>query len=445
MTGHHNPFVRDSVVNRPGIVGARWWNHALQVGSSSSGRRAALIGIGVVAAGTLAFGGLLVWAVASAASDDVVEQPRKALEMQRDYGWNFGAVSETVAFDTKYTKDYARGALKTLEADLAPKGPAHMSHYVPSLFQSPEALPRLTLPDGDTARVTPLAEALRPMVTPAMLELERIGAAYGKLIAASDAGVLTVVDLPGPHAVAFAAGASAYLDPIFLFDNWPHPRGVVPAHETLAAAVYYQPQLARTKAARPPTAMPMAVLDRKRLSAYVDDATRFDNRYLAKLASPRALGVRRVMYVVASSSALPEEDDLNADFVAWRSAGIEVRAVAAEAFTARSPADPALSGGARPVESVLYGGSAKDHESFFAEYPWKQPPPPRRSVLANRDAAAYMPASRATTKITSPPDSGAPGIGYVPVIVAIGTGALLGAKLNRSGSWNRTSGNHGGG
>jgi hypothetical protein len=363
--------------------------------------------------------------------------------MQRDYGWNFGAVSETVAFNTFYTTAYAREALKTLEADLAPKGPHYTSHYVPSLFQSPEALPRLTLPDGETSRVTPLAEALRPMVTGMMHDYHRIGEAYGKLIATSDAGVLTVVDLAGPEAVAFAAGASAYLDPIFLFDNWPHPRGVVPAHETLAAAVYYQPEFARTKAARPPSAMPMAVLDRKRLSAYSDDATKFDNRYLARVPSPKALGLKRMMYVVSSSRAVPEEDDLNAAFVEWSSAGVEVRAVAAEAFTGKGSADPKFAG--KTINPALFGGSAKDHQGFFAEYRWKQPTPQPVTVLANREAAAYRPAARATAKVAATPAPGSPGIGYIPVIVAVGTGVLLGSKLNRNGSWNRTSGNYGGG
>jgi len=440
MTNQPNPFVRDSAVNKPGIIGARWWNNALQVGSSTHGRRAALIGIGVVAVGVLGVGGLIFWAASRSrkSGEDVKEEPRKALDMQRDYGWSFGAVSETVAFDTLYTQPYARAALKTLESDLSPKGANHTSHYVPSLFQSPEALPRLTLPDGETERVKPLAEALKPMLTPVMKEYEKRGAGYGSLISKSDAGVLTVVDLAGPEAVAFAAGASKYLDPIMLFDNWPHPRGVVPAHETLAAAVYYQPLFAKNKAARPATAMPMAVLDRRRLTTYVDDATKFDNRYLAKVPSPKALSVKRVMYVVATSSDLPEQDDLNAAFLEWGAASVEVRSLAATAFD----------GGPEPTDEYFFGGTASGNDGFFSEYKWKKSATTASApVSTNRTAALYKPVLRPSAQSTvSAPSSGGGGIGYVPVVIAVGTGVLIGSRLNRSGSYNRTSsGNYGGG
>src|SRR5689334_23419108 len=51
-------------------------------------------------------------------------------------------------------------------------------------------------------------------------------------------------------------------------DNWPHPKGVVPAHQTLAAAAYFQPLFAKRAGVGSP---PMLVLDRRRLAAYTDD------------------------------------------------------------------------------------------------------------------------------------------------------------------------------
>src|SRR5207253_363541 len=90
--------------------------------------------------------------------------------------------------------------------------------------------------------------------------------------------------------------------PVFLFDNWPHPHGVVPAHLTLAAAVYYQPLFARAKTepTRAGKVQPVFVLDRTRLTTYVDDATQFDNRYTAKMpttANLKTMGVAKLLYV----------------------------------------------------------------------------------------------------------------------------------------------------
>src|SRR5271170_5569626 len=77
------------------------------------------------------------------------------------------------------------------------------------------------------------------------------------------AGAMVVVDLPGPEAVAFAAGAASAFDPVFALDNWPHPRGVVPAHQTLAAAAYCQPLFARRASGSAAPRWPLLVLDRR--------------------------------------------------------------------------------------------------------------------------------------------------------------------------------------
>ena len=78
-----------------------------------------------------------------------------------------------------------------------------------------------------------------------------------------------IVDLPGPEAVAFAAGAISIFDPVFLFDNWPHPRGVVHAQDTLSAAAYYQPLFADARStSRTNARLPMFVLDRGRIATY---------------------------------------------------------------------------------------------------------------------------------------------------------------------------------
>jgi len=431
-----NPFARDAGIDKPGIIGARWWNNALRAGTSLHGRRAALTGIAVVAGGVALLGGLTIFAVSRAGSssspspspdaEEGREEMRKSLQLQRDYGWNFGATSETVAFDAVYTKAYARVALPRLEADLSPKNARWEPYYSRALFQSPEALPKLTLPDGDTTRVTPLAEALRPVLTPSMETAAIAGAALARLLRSADSPVLTIVDLPGPEGVAFAAGAAPLLDPVFVLENWPHPRGVVPAHQTLAAAVYYQPVFAKARESREQTAPAIIVLDRSRLTAYTDNATQFDNRYWAKLpVELKTLGYERVLYVVPTTSDLPELDDINAPFAMWRGAGVDVRAIALKAFYVTG-------------DTAVYGGASSGTDAdFFGDYAYKMSSPAGTKLHPyNKEAVSYRPAARSTGNSDS--------IGVAPVIIGVGTGLLLGSRLNRSGSWNRASGGYGG-
>jgi hypothetical protein len=428
-----NPFVRDAGVQKPGIIGARWWNHALRAGSSLSGRRAALTGIAVVAGGAALLGGLTIWAVsrAGSSSDDEEgrEEMRASLQMQRDYGWNFGATSETVAFDAAYTKAYAREALPRLEQDLAPRSASWEAYYARALFQSPEALPKLTLPDGETTRVKPLADVLVPILTNEMERAAAIGAAYARVLKQAPDRVFTVVDLLGRDSVAFAAGAAEGLDPVFAFENWPHPRGVVAAHQTLAAAVYYQPVFTKAREKRTGNEPALFVLDRARLSPYTDNATQFDNRYWAKLPFDlKALGYSKVLYLVPTAADLPELDDLNGPFVGWKSSGVDVRALALNSFTASG-------------DSAAYDTRTSDPGAAFAvDYGWLEANAvaPAGSTPANNVAAlSYRPAARAASQ---PQES----IGIAPVIIGVGTGLLLGSRLNRSGSWNRASGGYGG-
>jgi hypothetical protein len=258
-----------------------------------------------------------------------------------------------------------------------------------------------------------------------------------------------IVDLPGPEAVAFAAGAAGVLDPVFLFDNWPHPRGVVPAHLTLAAAAYYQPLFARRKA--PSGAAPLFVLDHARLSPYVDDASQFDNRHVARLPSAtqmKALGAQHILHVVPSGSSALEMDDLNDDFVLYAKAGIEVRLAGADIFSQ----DPGASTETAADEDdrvprFYYGGRTSSHLWFWTDYPWIKPPssrPPPQAPFTARPGKDYIVRGRTTPFSTGSPAAGSArprptGFGSVPVVIAVATGAVLGAKLSRSGSWLRTS------
>ncbi|HVJ90822.1 MAG TPA: hypothetical protein VM580_13545, partial [Labilithrix sp.] len=352
---------------------------------------------------------------------------------------------EALVFDGRTTQAFDRSTLETIASDLAPADAKLTPFFVPTLFQSPTALPKAT-PAGETdaPAFAPLKDALVPIDTPAMKTAFEKGRALASLLDndAQAKDVTVVVDLPGPEAVAFAAGASGVLDPVFLFDNWPHPRGVVPAHLTLAAAAYYQPLFAKARTSRPAGARPMFVLDRKRLAAYIDDASQFDNRHTARLPSAAILGnlgTKHVLYVVPNAIDRQELDDLADDFLAYGPAGLGIKVLPLTAF---APVSQPMSLGPEVKGTYngpyFYGGSRDRHPTFWTH--WSSP----SSDLATNDVQSYRPKPRATLFSSGAPTSSAPrprppNFGMVPVAVAAGTGVVLGAKLSRSGTWNRTT------
>ncbi len=469
--GPKPPFERTDVVDKPGIVGARWWHSALADESSKIARRSAMRSI-VVAGGVLAgFGALVAMCAKSASSgssssssssggtlgsmpldpSEATEQRKTALELQKDYGWSFGAYDENLVFDGASLQPFEPSALVSLVEAMRPQRVELRRFYQPTLFDAPYATPnQLAKVDPDQLpSFKPLWQVLKPIRTPAMDAAFEKGRAlaslYEGLRAAGtdpkDAKTALVVDLPGPEAVAFAAGAATTFDPVMLFDNWPHPRGVVKAHETLAAAAFYQPlfdkERTRTDRKNKP---PMFVLDRRRLTPYTDDASQFDNRFVAKLPSPAAaisgLGVSHVLYVVPTEAdALQELDDLNDDFLLYTSGGVDVKALSTDLLL--------KPGGSAPEEQPVYGGNPDAHWSFFLDYPWAKPPKPAKLRVASNRGKDYKPVPR-TTPYSTGSTSGSVAkprpttFGTVPMIVAVGTGVVLGARYTRSGSWNRT-------
>ncbi|WP_437291153.1 hypothetical protein [Sorangium sp. So ce406] len=452
MSKLDEPFERAEVLDKPGIVGARWWHQGLADAPKDASRRSAIM-IALGAVGLAGVAAAIAVAADGCSDDDTEVQRKRALDMQRSFGWSFGAAQESVTFDGESKKPFDQGALARMSTDLRPVDESLRAYYVPSLFESPYAVPTL-VPQGDPAPVTPLGTVLRPIFTPAMDRAYRSGKALASLLLAARTtsglrrDIAVIVDLDGPESVAFAAGAAEAFEPVFTFDNWPHPRGVVKAHLTLAAAAYYQPLFARSQQGPRAT---MFVLDRQRLSAYSDDATQFDNRYVARLPAADALwdrGIRHVLYVVPTPADTTESDDLNDDFVAYRMRQIDVGLMAADIFSA----DPAEASPANATEEwppYYYGGRAASHGWFWVDYPWGPPPRPAPVEPAvRRPGKQYMPTSRATPFASSSALGGAQAtpetFGTVPVVVALGTGAILGAALSRSGSWNRASGGYGG-
>lgn len=472
------PFERDRLVDKPGIVGARWWHASLADQDAQIARRTAIRNI-LIAGGVIAgFGAMLAMCakVASSPSTPDVKDDRKtALDLQKQYGWSFGAVGEPLVFDGVTTKPFQPSALLSLASDLAPVNKRLVPFFQATLFQSPYATPTSlsTLDPSEVEGFKALSDVMQPIFTPKMDAAYARGKSLASLFASvaetgqSPASVkaAVVVDLAGPEAVAFAAGAISAFDPVFLFDNWPHPRGIVHAQDTLSAAAYYQPLFADARSAlRRAARLPMFVLDRGRIATYRDDATEFDNRYVAKLppsaAALSALDVSHVLYVVPTSTdATRELDDVNDELVLYNTAGIDVRSVSLDMFGADTSDAGVATPPAKPSDSdklvaesgfVYYGGSRGSHHAFFVDYPWTKPARVASARPGSNPGKSFTPRPR-TTPYSSGNPSGSvvsktrpTSFGTVPVVIAVGTGVILGARYSRSGSWNRSSGGFGG-
>ncbi len=435
------PYERDQFLEKEGIVGARWWNKHLQrdeVITRRSSLRGLLIG------GAVVFG-IGVLAIKNCDDDEDgasgVPERRNALEMQRNHGWNFGYRGEGVSVDGIDPQPFSAAQLSTLVADLAPKDARYSPYHVPTVLQSATAGP-LTPLASDPLTAVKLPEIIRPMITVDMEVAYRRGLALAGLFSeAKVENVAVVVDLSGPESVAFAAGAAGTMAMVFTVDNWPHPRGVVPAHRTLAAAIHYQRRFSQTKPG--PNAPPLFVLDRHRIDPYGDDATQFDNRHVAKLPVAAALtqmGIRHVLYVVPEGAVIQELDDLTDAFVGYQAAEIDVRVLPVSAFA--------------PLwENYLYGGTAETHLCFWHDYPWVVPPPPCALAFAEPPGARYVPRPRVSPYSSGPGGSLKRPDQFATVAVfADDQHAVLGAHNGstpavpvRSGSWNRSTGSGCGG
>lgn len=440
MTQPEPPYRRVEFVNAPAIVGARWWNNAV-LAAPNAGRREALMAL-AVGGGVLAavMGGLFVAgavaAVASSGSDED-DVAKDSLEMQRRYGWSFGSNAEKLTFDGIVTTPFDRSTLPSLPSDLAPAQASLKPYYQPALFQSALESPKEADPTS-TAPTAPLKDALTPIFTPAMETAYARGKALASLFEGVPQDTAVIVDLPGPESVAFAAGMAERFDPVFTFDNWPHPRGVVPAHLTLAAACYYRPLFVRVAASRKAPAAPVFVLDRDRLAAYTEDSEKFDNRYLAKLPSGealRALGVKQVLYVAsgADTGQPPQElDDLNVELIAYEGAALDVKTALAADFQGQ--------GGA----SHYYGGSEETHLSFWDNYAWHSLPkkPGARAAVGVSKGFAYQPSARSTLfgAASAPAPARPSGFGAVWITTSRSSGQVVRCNFGRSGSWSRSSG-----
>lgn len=461
-------FSRDELVDKPGIVGARWWQQSLAASQADLPTRRNSLGT-ILAIGAVGLVGFGILAARSSDDDDdepIQELAKSSLEMQKALGWAFGAAQEPLVFDGITEKPFSRDTLAKLWSDLAPSREDLTPWSVRTLLQAPTSAPTQKSA-GDPAPFVPLEQVLKPMHSAATDDAYALGESLAGLLR-DVRDVALVVDLDGPRSVAMAAGLADGFDIVFLLDNWPHPRGVVTSHEALAVAAYYQPRfdLARKgRIGRKPPPNPAFVLDARRLADYVDAGDRFDNRWVAKMpgaATLKKLGVRHVLYVTDRAQEL---DDLNDDFVGYEADGIDVRFLRPEQFMKKAPGSkppppPKADAGVPLVESATpypepsfcYGGELGSHEYFFVHYPYRAPLgapywPTRYKPFAPPWSARIVPRASIFSSGAKVPPATKPmpaGFAVSKVVYGKSSGTLLGWTKSRTGTWNRASGSWGG-
>jgi hypothetical protein len=430
-------FHRKVFINRDDLLAARWWFDGMQSTSAlAPNRRSALKFL--VGMGGLVGAGLLLRAGCNAFDETAITLD--ALELQRKEGWAVGAQGTSLLFPDSVRTDSAgdsnfAASLSTLGQDLAPNAPALDPYFVPTLFEV------LNNPRG-----ADLVSLIRPMNNPIMEVANHAAQALASMFSKEEDWKETalILDLPGPESVAAAAGVARIFTPVFLYDNWPHPLGVVPSHQTLAAALYHRPDLIAARAERQTPTTPAFVLDSRRLSPYRDESDRFDNRYLARMPSADALdtlGIKRVLYVTANAEK-QEQDDLNDDFVALRNKFIDVKMVALSDFAPAS--EQVLRESNMPVtdRSYYYGGHPHGAFFFWSSYHWYSPSTSGRTFTGTlprpvSTGRSFSPTSRPTL-FSSRTVGGLSGVGkqkpsgFGRVSYRSGSGSL-----GRSGSFGR--------
>jgi hypothetical protein len=358
-----------------------WWQMS---------RRTFIIG----GAGAVLAGAGLVYV---ATRDDSTDVDKDSLELQRAQGWNVGSEDRRLVFPQTQSRDSqgAEGWKKYLDqpamlAAYRPKSPEWMPFFVPTLIQS--------------LQYGTLRGQLVPVFTPDMQASYERGQTIARDFIANsqNAGATAfIVDIPGRESVAFGAGMAEQGRTITTFDNFPHPLGVAPSHETLAAMLYYAGEIEAKQAKVSGAAPPVFLLDSRRLTPYVDEDVQFDNRYLAALPSASKLrerGIQSIVYITPDRSRREELDDLNEEFVDYKKQGLNVAMLPLSDLVpvrevAGQPGAPQTVG----ERHYYYGGHRSSHFFFFHSYPHFIPVP----GYVVRDPVP-SPANRGRVPLTAP-------------------------------------------
>jgi hypothetical protein len=428
------------------------------------------LGKGLAWTAGLSMAGLALYQLAGNDEPEVAED---SLELQKKEGWNVGSTEKALVFPASVSSaDSVGNTWNSLDPNFLisiyqPRDAKWQPFFTPTLLQS---LSQVSLNKeiklirtGEMIEAYQRAEGLRSLI------------ASGK----NTNQTLIISDLPGPASIAVGAAMADAVTLVPVFDNWPHPLGVVRSHETLGAMGYYANEIDEKRKKLPENAPAMLLLDSNRLSPYTDQDNQFDNRYLAKLPPAEQLkerGILQVIYLAKDQTQAAELDDINEDFVEWQKNGINVRLLRLSEFkpydqtlTAGNTASTSTSGSTSTVRHYYYGGYPYSHWWFYDHYYYSRPatviygsgynygggyysnriPPPPVSSRPNFDPPSYRPVSRPTVfssaRVGASP--GATGVGRTKPtgfgrtsVRRGGDGRVSGVRSGRSGSYGRSGG-----
>jgi hypothetical protein len=421
------------------------------------------VGKGLAWGAVLAMAGVTVYQLAG---DSDSEVSADSLDLQKKEGWNVGSTDKPLTFEsTSLTDSRGNTILGGYNQDYLmpvyqPRDSRWQPFFVPTLIQS---LSQESL-KGQT----------RLVFTPQMRETYARAEALRNLISQTPNPEQTLIisELPGPESVALGAAMADTAQLVPAFDNWPHPLGVVRSHETLGAMAYYAKEIDEKRSKLKENAPAILLLDSTRLTAYTDQDTQFDNRYLAKLPPADQLkqrGVQQVIYLVKDETQKEELDDINDDLVEWQKQGINVRMLRLSEFKpvdepvlAAAPGTTTVAGTTTPTTTVqrhyYYGGSPWASWWFYNHYGYGYP----REVVVYREGRSYSVPRPTTGQTYNPPTyrpmsrptifsasrvGGASGVGKTrpsgfgrTSVRMSSEGRVTGTRTGRSGSYGRSGG-----
>ena len=358
--------------------------------------------------GTALAGYLLYQCVSD--DDDVTVTEEDSVALQKKEGWDTGADDLQVAFNAPSEIDYM--GLPSAQWNKYKNAEMIKKVYMPtsdrfkkyssaSLYES---LGQKTLQTQMKASAN---------ITTKTTFNKGLGVRQILLDAQNPEVNLVVVDLKGWESVAVGAALADVAEIVPTFNNWPHPLGEVPAHETLATSLYYASYVEREKAkTTTKKRATVMLLDRNRFESGKDGKLlpikegNFDNRYnvdLPTVAELKSAGITNVVYITPTESDI-EKDDINEEFATYREKGIQVALLPISRFEATKEqvaavSDPNRSG--QYATNYYYGGSPMGSMFFFYHYPmyrsYYRTSIPSGAYNRYSSAPNYSPARRTTS------------------------------------------------
>jgi hypothetical protein len=434
-----------SGTNKPGGQMTEWFTNHIS-------RRS--LGKGLAWGAVLAMAGVTVYQLAGGGDKEVDED---SIALQKKEGWNVGSTDKSLNFEGPSLTD-SRGKNLTgydpnyLISVYQPRDPQWQPFFVTTLIQS--------------LSQQSLSGQMKPVFTGQMRETYERAEALRNLIsqATNPSQTMIISDLPGPQSVALGAAMADTAQVVPVFDNWPHPLGVVRSHETLGAMAYYAGEIDEKRSKLKERAPAILLLDSNRLTAYTDQDTQFDNRYLAKLPPADQIkqrGVQQVIYLVKDESQKEELDDINDDLVEWQKQGINVRMLRLSEFKpVEEPTQATVAGTTTTTvqRHYYYGGYPWGSWWFYNHYGYGYPreviiyrdgrnvPIPRPTTGPTFQPPTYRPTSRPTV-FSSSRVGGAVGVGKTrpsgfgrTSVRMSSDGHVTGTRSGRSGSYGRSGG-----